>query len=765
MFRIGTKQIVRIAAVAVVSLAVGFTAGCSRDPNVRKQKYLESGKKYMASGKYKEAGIQFYNALRIDKNYGDAHFELAKLDLKMGSAMPAYHELLNTVYLLPQNIEARLDLGNVYLAGGAPDRAEEQANAILAINPNYADAYALLSGAERQKKNNAEAMKDIQRALAIDPNRSVYHTEAAVLDAADPSSEGAAESELQKAASLDAKTPTPHLVLAVLLEKKGDLAGAEREYGVAIGISPKDLRVRGDLAGLYFREGNKEKAEQTLYKAVDDLPDNEESSKILLDYYTKSGQLDRAETTFADLSAKHPKSFGVKIIYAQILVDKHNFSRAAEVAKELTKSDGNDERVKMLNALVLINSGKVNDAFELLEKTAEGSPKNLQLQLLLARVAELDGNTTVSEASFRAAGKLDPGNMDALSGLADMAIRHNDVLALSDLADETIKDHPESIRGYFWRAAVEATRKDYDKAADDFETVLKKDPNNSPAYVELGAMKVAQGHAPEGKAMFEKGLEKDPNSVRALASIVDLDLKAKQPEQALAVTKAQIAKEPGNGAFYQTLAYIQLQTKDYKDAADSAQKAMQLLPISTVAVRLYSQAQMALGQIDPAITVWEGWTARHPVDAQALAILGSLEETKGEDTKAMDYYKKTLQLDSNNAVASNNLAYLMVEHGQSADVALTLAQTARRAMPDSPETADTLAWVNYAEHNYSAARDLLEQAAKAEPANASFQYHLGMTYSMLNDKANATMHLKKAASLAPNDQAGKRAAAELAKQG
>jgi Flp pilus assembly protein TadD len=148
-----------------------------------------------------------------------------------------------------------------------------------------------------------------------------------------------------------------------------------------------------------------------------------------------------------------------------------------------------------------------------------------------------------------------------------------------------------------------------------------------------------------------------------------------------------------------------------------------------------------------------------------MAILGSLEEAKGDDVKAMDYYKKTLQLDGNNAAASNNLAFLMVENGQNADVALSLAQAARRSLPDSPESADTLAWVNYYEGNYSEARDLLEDALKAEPNNASFHFHLGMVFSKLNDKADATTHLKKAASLAPNDKAGKRAAMELAKLG
>ena len=74
----------RSSAVACLVIAGLVTQGCTRDPNVRKAKYLESGKKYAAQGKDKEAIIQFSNAIKIDPRYAPAHFELAKTYLKLG---------------------------------------------------------------------------------------------------------------------------------------------------------------------------------------------------------------------------------------------------------------------------------------------------------------------------------------------------------------------------------------------------------------------------------------------------------------------------------------------------------------------------------------------------------------------------------------------------------------------------------------------------------------------------------------------------------
>jgi cellulose synthase operon protein C len=121
----------------------------------------------------------------------------------------------------------------------------------------------------------------------------------------------------------------------------------------------------------------------------------------------------------------------------------------------------------------------------------------------------------------------------------------------------------------------------------------------------------------------------------------------------------------------------------------------------------------------------------------------------------MDSYKKALQIQPEQPIASNNLAYLMIEAGQNSDVALSLAQVARRALPNSSSTADTLAWVYYQKGNYTSARSLLEDALKTAPDDASIHYHLGMTYSKLANPADAAIHLKKAAALAPNSQTAK----------
>ena len=126
---------------------------------------------------------------------------------------------------------------------------------------------------------------------------------------------------------------------------------------------------------------------------------------------------------------------------------------------------------------------------------------------------------------------------------------------------------------------------------------------------------------------------------------------------------------------------------------------------------------------------------------------------------------KSLQIQPEQPIVENNLAYLMAESGGNLDVALTLAQAAQRALPNSPDTADTLAWVYYKKGVYSSAMDLWQNSAKNAPNNASVQYHMGLAYERLNNKAAAAASLKKAVEFGNGTDIGKKAQAELDRLG
>src|SRR6266550_7166978 len=114
-----------------------LVAGCSRDPNARKLKYLQQGDLYFEKGKYPEANISYSRALQIDPRFVEAHYKRAQCLLKQSSWAAAFQELSRTVDLQPQNWPAQLDMGQLFLADGKLQEAKDRALLILQGNPKH----------------------------------------------------------------------------------------------------------------------------------------------------------------------------------------------------------------------------------------------------------------------------------------------------------------------------------------------------------------------------------------------------------------------------------------------------------------------------------------------------------------------------------------------------------------------------------------------------------------------------------------------------
>ena len=748
-------------ALITVSIASALLLGCHADPNVAKQKYLESGKRYSADGKYQEAGIQFANALKLDKNFAEAHYQLAQVDLHLKQYQQAYIELQRAVDLQPSNFDARLGLANLLLLGGKTADAQQQANALMATQPNNADLHALLSAIALRSSNKDLALAEMQRAADLDPKRASFHESMAMLRAADPSQTGAVEAELQKAVALEPKSVTTRTMLASFYMKNQRWGEAEQQCWAAIAADPKSLPAREAITRLFLAQGNQARAEEILRQTSKDLSDNPQAVQVLADYYVAQGQPDKARTEFARLTAQYPASLLLKKGYIRALLQTNDIGTAQKLIDELLKKKTKDPEITALNGIVMLQTGKVEEALTTLQSAVRDFPDNAFLEYWLGKAALAKGDQGQAEKSFLEAVRLNHNMIQAEEELAQIAAARGDMKSLSAVADRTIAATPRFPLAYVWRAITEESTDSLNNAEADLKTAIAMAPQSSLGYIQLGKLRVSQKKYPEAAALFQQALDKDPESVEALRLLVGYDLLQKQPKKASDRLNAQISKSPSNSKFLDLLAQLDIQNKDLAGASAAAQKAIQLNPNDNQAVMLYASIQVQNGQTATAINAWQQWFNAHPKDANAIAVLGTLEQSRGDLNKAKADYTQALQIDPRQAMAANNLAFLMLESGGNIDVALTYAQTARQGMPDSPDAADTLAWAYYYKGTYGFARDLLEDALKTDPNNAAMQYHLGMVYSKLSDKSSAQTHLKKAIALEPNSPSAKSAQAAL----
>jgi Flp pilus assembly protein TadD len=124
--------------------------------------------------------------------------------------------------------------------------------------------------------------------------------------------------------------------------------------------------------------------------------------------------------------------------------------------------------------------------------------------------------------------------------------------------------------------------------------------------------------------------------------------------------------------------------------------------------------------------------------------LGMIAEHSQDFQKATSEYQSAINLDSANAVAKNNLAWIYAEHEGNLNVALGLAQEARRLQPSDPSIADTLGWILVKMNQGQSALPYLKECVEKNPRKPAYHYHLGMAYLKAGKKSEAKNELRTA---------------------
>ena len=127
--------------------------------------------------------------------------------------------------------------------------------------------------------------------------------------------------------------------------------------------------------------------------------------------------------------------------------------------------------------------------------------------------------------------------------------------------------------------------------------------------------------------------------------------------------------------------------------------------------------------------------------------MGNLYQSKSDWKSAEDAYQKALAINSQNPVANDGLARVMLHTGENLDVALALAQKALGVLPDSPGVADTLGWIYYRKGVYPLAINYLQEALSQQeknkmPDKPDIHYHLGWAYEKSGQLALARQNFE-----------------------
>jgi tetratricopeptide (TPR) repeat protein len=770
--------------VAIIITAVLALVSCSRDPNVAKRRYLESGNKYYAKGKFKEARIMYLNAKAKDQRWGPAYYRLGLTALKLGSVTEAVNAFRRAVELLPasdaDHWDAAIKLSELYLVATSGmdansrkpylDDVEGYCTALLKRDPNSYDGHRLtgdldfvravelfkVSSRDQGKAFLDQSIAEYRKAEAIKPGQVGVVMQLARSLAAEtqyPEVEKLYRGVIEK----DKTYQLAYTELYRLLLIQGKPADAEQVLQLGIQNNPKQFGYLTLLAMHYYMQKQRDLMVGVLNQIKSHAKEFEQAYFTVGDFYLRMGDGDAAVREYREGMSKDVKrktTYQKRII--EVLMRQGKRTEAAEMNSQILKADPNDNDARGLAATFLLDKGDVSRALSELQAVATQSPKNPVAQFNLGRAHAARGEWEQARQLYQKAIDLRPDYVLARLALAQLQLTRGDFDAALKTAQATLAIDRNNSNALLIESAALMGQKKFSESRQLLDAMLKANASSPDVLFQLGVVNLAENKYKEASDAFRRSYDLNPANSRGLMGVVETEMAQNHPDQALQLLQAESAKAPTRMDLTMALGNTAVRAGKFDAAISYFEKVGSSLEKGSkqqgdIYLRI-GETYRRKGDLTNSIVALQKAREILPDNGVVLSTLGLVLEAAGRWSEARQVYEVVIKLEPNNAVALNNLAFLLSEHGGDLDDALTKAQRAKQLFPNLSEISDTLGWIYLKKNLTDNAIDIFKDLVTKVPTQAVFRYHLGMAYSQKGDKTRALKELQDALKYNPTKE-------------
>jgi tetratricopeptide (TPR) repeat protein len=740
------KSFLRSGKITVSLLVLVLIGGAGCTKQMRKARYIKAGDKDFAAANYDRAEIEYLSALRFPPPDGHALTRLGTIYHNEGQWAKGTVWLNRAIEQEPKNSEARIELGLTELVLHQFKDAREQAQAVLAREPQNTEALLLLTASSTSTQELAQAAK--------------------VLDEVSPDGQN---------------KPGYHLARGALCLRQVDLAKAEAEYRQELVIQPKSSQAYEALGNLLLMRQDFGQAEAAFKSAVELAPLRAGARLTYADLRIRKGEGTEGMREIRELVKKAPDFLPAWLFLANAAAARGDRDELEDSLKKVLARDPINIEALTLNGSLMLARGDGTNAvamFERILKTYSPGPPQIHYSVALAHLMNNDIGKAV--LSVNTALALQTNYPDAILLQARLNLRQGYAEAAISSLERLTQQQPQLAAAQDELARAYTGRKQYDEAAKVYRQMMQVFTNSVEAPYNHGMMLMLQSKTNEARHAFEKSLAINPDFLPAIEQLVELDLVAGRVSEATDRVNVLIEKYPKSAPLRVLLARIYVHkaealrtgtneqntttlrlaatnvpaAKENIDQAEAALlKAIELSPDSRTAYQLLASLYVSSSRYQDALKRLDTLLARTN-DLPSLFEKAVIQEQIKDYTAARDTYEKIITIEPRAGDALNNLAFLLAEHFGQVARAYDLAQQARKLQPGNPSVADTLGWILYRRGDYPAAGRLLEEAAQ-KLANDEVQCHLGLAKYMYGEEQAAHEALERAVK-SPKDFAGKR---------
>jgi tetratricopeptide (TPR) repeat protein len=734
-----------VITLFVVTLLCISAAACS-DPEVAKRKHLAKGDALMAEGKPAEAILEYRNAIRIDRRFGEARFKLAAAQSSTGNLQDAAKEYVRAADLLPERSDAQLQAASIMIAQKQFEVALKYADNALAAEPTLVDAHLVRAYALAGQSDTESAIRELETAMVDAPLDARLHTSLGGLRA---SAGNAAEAEksFRKAIEIDPKSIPAHLALAHYLWSSTKTDEAEQAINQAIALEPNGISANRMLAIFLIARNRSSEAEAPLLRLVNAKDDA--AAFTLADLYSRTGRQDQARALYGSLKDNKRIRATAVARLAALEYATGRRGHAHDIVDAEFKANPDTHSLLIMKARWLAAEGKGSEALEVAKKAMAVLPNSADSHYVLGLAHGARGENDDAIASYKEALRLNPRLAAADLQLSRLLLQSGETDQALQHASAARKANPRNPEARFNLAQALAGKNDLAGAEAELKTLRQEFSGSSGVYSLSGQILQARGDRAGARREFDRALQLDPTDMPALRAVVRSDLELKKTDAARARLEAALEKQPNRAALLILAAQFEHAAGNMGPAEAHLLKAVEAEPTNGEAYNKLALFYVDQKKLDVAKQRLREYAKQKPDSIPTLTMIGMIEQSQGREDDAIKVYEEIVKDNARAPIAANNLAYLYAERGVQLDMAVQLAQSAKQQLPDNPDVSDTLGWAYVKKGMVDLAIPPLEFSLTKAPNNVGYLFHLGMAYAKAGRAEQARETLNRALQLEP----------------
>ena len=530
-----------------------------------------AGESFMQAREFGKAEQYFTKAADLAPKAAALRTSLGLSKLAQGQREQAVTDMEMATAMDPKSQASGMTLVRTALGLKQYDKALAAVLTLEKEQPDNALVQNMKGGVYLARADMANARVAFARASTLQKTYFAPVANLAQMDLVDKKPEEARK-RLEAFVELDKKNVSAMTALAELAASQGNMAQAATWLEKAASENP-DLPEPGmRLAAHYMKSGDKVKSLTLVRKLLTANPTNPDLIDMLGQAQVANNDATGALDSYSKLAALLPKSAKAQLRLATVHLLLKNETAAAADVKRAIALEPDNVQAKLAEVDLAMRAGKQDEALAIVRRLQKETPASAVNFIVEGDLLMMQKKPEPAVKAYQQA--------YTLGKSTQLALKLNQAMRLAGKAKEAdallaqvVKESPSEPAVLMYQAQMQMAAKQYKPAIANFETVLKRTPNNAMVLNNL-AWAYQQDKDPRALATAEQANKLAPDNAPLMDTLGWILVEQGDVKRGVPILEKAVAKAPEANDLRYHLAAALFKAGDVARAKKELDKAL-----------------------------------------------------------------------------------------------------------------------------------------------------------------------------------------------